>query len=74
MNKKSFFKKCWFVVFIGLGLFSLSGCEQLLSDEAFNEIQTAPEKLRQIETFDLEHIKSEQMRLPDANEAPPKQH
>jgi hypothetical protein len=63
----------WFVVFVGFGLFLLAGCERLPAGEEFYEIKIAPEKLRQIETLDLEKAEAEERDRPDANEVPPKE-
>ena len=63
----------WFVVFIGLGLFLSTGCEQLPAGEEFYKIKIAPEKLRQIETLDLEKAKAEERDRGDVNEVPPRE-
>ena len=63
----------WFVVFIGLGLFLSAGCEQLPAGEEFYKIKIAPEKLRQIETLDLEKAKAEERDRGDVNEVPPRE-
>jgi outer membrane protein TolC len=57
------------VVFVGLGLFLLGGCNQLPAGEEFYEIKIPPEKLRQIETLDLEKATAEEGDRPDVNEA-----
>ena len=72
MNKKKSLTKYAFVVFIGFALLS-AGCEQLPGDEDFYEIKIAPEKLRQIETLDLEQAKAEENDRPDVNQTPPKE-
>ena len=51
----------------------LTGCEQFPGDEQFYEIKIAPEKLRQVETLELQKAKAEENNRPDANEAPPKE-
>jgi len=51
----------------------LTGCEQFPGDEKFYEIKIAPEKLRQIETLELQESKVEESARPDVNEAPPKE-
>ncbi|MFH1882241.1 MAG: hypothetical protein ABIL62_05980, partial [Planctomycetota bacterium] len=51
----------------------LTGCEQFPGDEKFYEIKIAPEKLRQIETLELQEAKAEESNRPDVNEAPPKE-
>ena len=62
----------WFVVFAGLGLFLLAGCEPRLpsigGDEQFYEIKIPPKKLRQVETLDLEQMKDEEKEQADVNE------
>ncbi len=57
-----------FVVFAGLGLFLLAGCEQFPGDEQFYEIKIPPKKLRQVETLDLEQMKDEEKEQADVNE------
>jgi len=59
------------VVFIWFALISLTGCEPFPGDEGFYEIKIAPEKLRQIETLELEEAKEEEKNPADTNEAPP---
>jgi len=61
------------VIFVGFTLFLLAGCEQMPTGEEFYEIKIPPEKLRQIETLDLEKAKAEEGDRPDVNEvqAPP---
>ncbi|MHC4889628.1 MAG: hypothetical protein ACYTEO_09240 [Planctomycetota bacterium] len=51
----------------------MAGCERLPAGEEFYEIKIAPEKLRQIETLDLEKAEAEERDRPDANEVPPKE-
>jgi len=51
----------------------LTGCEQFPGDEKFYEIKIAPEKLRQVETLELQEAKTEENHRIDANEAPPKE-
>ena len=51
----------------------LTGCEQFPGDEKFYEIKIAPEKLRQVETLELQEAKTEENHRIDANEVPPKE-
>ncbi len=51
----------------------LTGCEPFPGDEKFYEIKIAPEKLRQIETLELQEAKTEENHRIDANEAPHKE-
>jgi len=51
----------------------LAGCEAFPGDEKFYEIKIAPEKLRQIETLELQEAKTEENHRIDANEVPPKE-
>lgn len=51
----------------------LTGCEPFPGDEKFYEIKIAPEKLRQVETLELQEAKTEENHRIDANEAPPKE-
>ena len=51
----------------------LTGCEQFPGDEKFYEIKIAPEKLRQVETLELQEAKAEENHRIDANEVPPKE-
>jgi outer membrane protein len=62
-----------FVVFVGFELVLLTGCEPFPGDEKFYEIKIAPEKLRQIETLELQEAKAEENHRIDANEVPPKE-
>jgi len=73
MNKRFSPKWCCFVIFVGLGPILLTGCEQFPGDEDFYEIKIAPEKLRQIETLELQEAKTEENNRIDANEVPPKE-
>jgi len=61
--------KYWFVVFVSFGLFLFAGCEQMPAGEQYYEIKVPPEKLRQIETLDLEEAKIDESDRPDVNEA-----
>ncbi len=58
-----------FLVFVLFGLFLLAGCEQMPAGEQYYEIKIPPEKLRQIETLDLEKYKVDESERPDVNEA-----
>ena len=69
MNNKFSIAMYWFVVFVWFGLFLLAGCEQMPAGEQYYEIKIPPEKLRQIETLDLEKAKVEENDRPDVNEA-----
>ncbi len=51
----------------------LTGCEPFPGDEKFYEIKIAPEKLRQIETLELQEAKIEESVRPDVNEPPPEE-
>ncbi|MCP4255991.1 MAG: TolC family protein [Planctomycetes bacterium] len=51
----------------------LTGCEQFPGDEDFYEITVAPEKLRQVETLELQETEVEENGIMDANESPPKE-
>jgi outer membrane protein len=51
----------------------LTGCEKFPGDENFYEITVAPEKLRQIETLELQKAEVEENNLMDANEPPPQE-
>lgn len=50
-----------------------TGCEPFPGDEKFYEIKIAPEKLRQIETLELQEAKVEESVRPDVNESPPQE-
>ncbi len=73
MNNKFFLK--WFrhAVFTGLGLFVLTGCEQLSGDGNSYQTRIAPEKIRQIETLALQEAAEEEKAPADANVVPPKE-
>ena len=51
----------------------LTGCEPFPGDEKFYEVKIAPEKLRQIETLELQEARTEENHRADANELPPKE-
>ncbi len=51
----------------------LTGCEKFPGDEDFYEVTVAPEKLRQIETLELQEAEVEENNLMDANEPPPEE-
>jgi outer membrane protein TolC len=76
MSKKSFPK--WFrhVVFAGLGLIVLTGCEQFFGDGDSYRTRIVPEKTRQIETLELQKALDEEKAPPDVNdvnEVPPEE-
>ncbi len=58
-----------FVFFTGLGLILLSGCRDGGND--FYMVQIAPEKLRQVETLDLQKAEDEQADCVDVNKPAP---
>lgn len=58
-------------IFLAVTLVTLVGCEQFIDDEDYYELEVAPEKLRQIETLDLEAVKSKAADSADVNEAAP---
>ncbi|MHC4594763.1 MAG: TolC family protein [Planctomycetota bacterium] len=62
-----------FVVLVWFALILLTGCASFPGDEEFYEIKIAPEKLRQVETLQLEQAKEEEKKPPDTNEAPPEE-
>ncbi len=51
----------------------LTGCEQFPGNEKFYEIKIAPEKLRQVETLELQEAEVEEGARPDVNEPPPEE-
>ena len=68
----------WFrpAVFAGLGLIVLTGCEQFSGDGNSYQTRIAPEKIRQIETLELQEAGDEKKALADVNdvnEVPPKE-
>ena len=65
MNKKRF---CLFVFLGGLGLILFSGCR---NGDDFYRIQIAPEKLRQVETLELQPAEDKQPEHTDVNEPAP---
>ncbi|MHC4098967.1 MAG: TolC family protein [Planctomycetota bacterium] len=69
MNNQLSTARYWLVVFVGFGLFLLAGCEQMPAGEQYYEIKIPPEKLRQIETLDIEKAKVDESDRPDVNEA-----
>jgi len=73
MSKRFSPKWYLFVVFVGFELVLLTGCEPFPGDEKFYEIKIAPEKLRQVETLELQEAKVEESARPDVNESPPEE-
>jgi len=73
MNKQLFLRLYWFVVCIGFVILLLGGCEQIVDDEDFYEFNAPPEKLRQIETLDLEAMKAKVDSKIDTNDVPAKE-
>jgi len=64
----------WFALLICYALILLTGCESFPKDEEFYEIKIPLEKLREIETLQLEEAKKEEEKENnpvDTNEAPP---
>ena len=51
----------------------MTGCEQFPGDEDFYEITVSPEKLRQVETLELQEAEIEETDMLDANEPPPEE-
>ncbi len=66
MNKK-LLRLYWFVICVGFITTSLSGCD----DDGYYEFKAPVEKLRQIETLDLDAVKAEVDSKVDINEVPP---
>ncbi len=73
MSKRFSLISYWFIYFVTFSLILLTGCEPFPGDEKFYEIKIAPEKLRQVETLDLQEAKAEENHRIDANEVPPKE-
>ncbi len=73
MSKRFSLISYWFIYFVTFSLILLTGCEPFPGDEKFYEIKIAPEKLRQVETLELQEAKTEENHRIDANEAPPKE-
>jgi len=73
MSKRFSRKLYLFVIFAGLELILLAGCEQFFGDEDTYQIRIAPEKSRQIETLELKKAKEKEKEKPDVNEVPPEE-
>jgi len=73
MSKRIFLRLYWFVVFIGFVILLSGGCEQFIDDENFYEFNAPPEKLRQIETLDLEAMEAKIDGKVDTNDVPAKE-
>jgi len=54
MNNQFFLKLLQFAICVAFVIFSFSGCEQNIDDDVYYEFEAKPEKLRQIETLDLD--------------------
>ena len=73
MSRK-FSQECyWFVIFVGLGLFTLTGCENFAGDTDYYNTRIAPEETRQIETLVLQETVDEEKVIEDVNEVPSKE-
>jgi outer membrane protein TolC len=73
MSKQIFLRLYRFVVFIGFVILLSGGCEQFIDDENFYEFNAPPEKLRQIETLDLEAMEAKIDGKVDTNDVPAKE-
>ena len=51
----------------------LPGCNPILPQPSYEDIEIPQEKLRQIETLELKEAETQEVEPPDANEAPPAQ-
>ena len=71
MSKQTFLRLYWLVFVSAAAVFLSGGCEQFIDDQDYYELEVAPEKLRQIETLDLEAAKSKAASPADVNEAAP---
>ena len=72
MSRKFSQECCWFVIFVGLGLLTLTGCESFTGDMDYYDTRIAPEEIRQIDTLVLQETGDEEQVTEDVNEAPPK--
>ena len=73
MNKKFCLRWYVFAVFIGAAVILFGGCEKFAAEVDFYEVEIAPEKLRQVETLDLQDMESEEKKQADVNEAAAKE-
>jgi len=73
MSKQTFLRLYWLVFVSAAAVFLSGGCEQFIDDQDYYELEVAPEKLRQIETLDLEAAKSKAASPADVNEAAPEE-
>jgi len=78
MNKKILFRNSLSAAYalttcalVTCALVFLAGCEPFPGDEKFYEVSIPREKLRQIETLQLQAIKSQEPNQPDANQLSP---
>ncbi|MBN2182040.1 MAG: TolC family protein [Sedimentisphaerales bacterium] len=71
MNKIRYYCRLFF--FAGLGLILFSGCGSFNGGEDFAEIHVAPEKLRRVETLDLQKAAEQQAQKTDVNAPAPAQ-
>ncbi len=70
MNKRLTLRLRYFVVFVIFALILSPGCTPFPGNERFYEVTIEPEKLRQIETLELQEAEVEDVNYPDVNEAP----
>ena len=54
-----------------LALIVLTSCNPLLPQPSYEDVEIPREKLRQIETLELEEAEAQEIAAPDVNEAPP---
>ena len=68
MNNKISFRWYCVVVFSGFIPIVFSGCEPFPGADEFYEIEVSPERLREVETLDLQQAKSDEKRQTDVND------
>ena len=61
----------WLMVAMGAALIFSGACERFPGDEDAHQIKVAPERLRQIETLELQEAEDEESSRADVNEPPP---
>lgn len=66
-----FLNFAFYIFIFAFSFTALTGCKEYFAGEPFYEIEIPPEKLRQIETLDLEKVKDEEKQKARPNNDPP---
>ncbi len=70
MNRRRYWTAVCRVGIVFLALISLAGCDAYLPGPSYSDVKVPPEKLRQIETLELEEAEPNEVETVDPNGAP----